>query len=95
MITLGDFLRLIENYDAENSLVKVFDFAKVSRDSECLADDVVGFVFGACVGGAESFLNDTYENSEVVSIYIGDNRELRVLIKCNGANKTIEDDMSS
>lgn len=47
MITLGDFLRLIENYDAENSLVKVFDIAKVSSDSD-LADDVVGFIFGVC-----------------------------------------------
>lgn len=39
-------------------------------------------LYSVCVGETECFLNDTYENSKVVGIYIGDNRELRVLIKC-------------
>lgn len=92
MITLGDFLRLVENFDAENSLVKVFDNARVSRDCDSLADDVVGFVFGVCVGEAESFLNDTYENAEIIGIYIGNNRELRVLVRCDDSNSSKNND---
>lgn len=80
MLTLKGLLNLIDNFYSENSLIKVFDVKKVSPESDCLADDIMGCVFGVCAGEAKSFLNSTYENAEIVSIYIGDERELRVLI---------------
>lgn len=80
MITLGEFLNLVDNFYSENSLIKVFDVKKVAPESDCLADDIMGCVFGVCAGEAKSFLNSTYENAEIICIYIGDERELRVLI---------------
>lgn len=80
MVTLGEFLNLIDNFYCENSLVKVFDVKKVTDESDCLADDTIGCVFGVCIGEAKSFLKSTYENAEIISIYIGEDQELRVLI---------------
>ncbi len=80
MLTLGGLLNLIDNFYSDNSLIKVFDAKKVAPESDCLADDIMGCVFGVCAGEAKSFLNSTYENAEIISIHIGDERELRVLI---------------
>lgn len=80
MITLGEFLGLIDNFYSENSVIKVFDAKKVAAESNCLADDTLGCAFGLVAGEAKTFLNSVYENAEIISIYIGEMQELRVLI---------------
>lgn len=80
MITLGEFLNLVDNFYCENSLIKVFDVKRISDESDCLADDTIGCVFGVCVGEAKNFLNSTYENAEIMSIYICEMSELKVLV---------------
>ena len=88
MFTLGEFLGLIDNFYSENSLIKVFDIDKTADDSYSLADDTIGCVFGIVPGEAKGFLNSVYENAEVVSIYIGKRRELRVLIDTHSDEDT-------
>lgn len=80
MITLGEFLGLIDNFYSENSVIKVFDAKKVADDSDCLADDTIGCVFGIVAGEARHFLTSVYENAEIVSVYIAEGQELRILI---------------
>lgn len=88
MITLGEFLNLVDNFYCENSLIKVFDVKRISDESDCLADDTIGCAFGVCVGESKSFLNSTYENAEVMSVYIGEMRELRVLVDTHSDERT-------
>lgn len=80
MITLGELLNLVDNFYNENSLIKVFDVKKVAEENDCLAEDTIGCVFGICAGEATGFLTARYEKAEIVSIYIGDGQELRVLV---------------
>lgn len=80
MTTLGEFLGLIDNFYSENSVIKVFDVKNVAPDSDCLAEDTIGCAFGLVAGEAKTFLNSVYENAAIVSIYIGEGQELRVLI---------------
>ncbi len=88
MVTLGELLNLIDNFYAENSLIKVYDVKKVAEESDCLADDdVLGFIFGVNVGAAKNFLNSIYENAEVMSIYIDENSVLKVLIDTHDEDK--------
>lgn len=86
MVTLGEFLNLVDNFYSDNSLIKVFDVKKAAPESDCLADDIMGCVFGICAGEAKSFLSSTYENAEIISVYIGDG-ELRVLIDTHSDEK--------
>ncbi len=89
MVTLGEFLNLIDNFYAENSLIKVYDVKKVAEESDCLADDdVMGFCFGVNVGATKNFLNSIYENAEVMSIYIDENSVLKVLINTHDEDKS-------
>ncbi len=86
MVTLGEFLGLFDNYYSENSVIKVFDVKKVADDSNCLADDTIGCVFGIVAGEAKAFLKPVYDEAEIVGIYIGDRQELRVLVDMHSEN---------
>lgn len=87
MITLGEFLGLIDNFYDDAATVKVFDSAKVAGDSDGLCEDFVGFAFAVSVGESCDFLDERYKNAVIKNIYIEENCAVKVLIDVNGCSK--------
>ncbi|MBD5128340.1 MAG: hypothetical protein HDT43_00205 [Ruminococcaceae bacterium] len=80
MITLGEFLGLIDNFYDDAATVKVFDSAKVAGDSDGLCEDIVGFAFAVSVGESSDFLDKRFKNAVIKNIYIEENCVVKVLI---------------
>lgn len=80
MITLGDFLKVIDNFYNDAATVQVFDSAKVAPDSDGLWEDVVGFAFSVSVGDSCDFLDERYKNASITNIYICKKRVIKVLV---------------
>lgn len=90
MITLGEFLGMIDNDYDDPATVRVFDSAKVAVDSDGLYEDVVGFAFAVSVGESCDFLDERYKNAVIKNIYIEENCVVKVLIDVNGSSKINE-----
>lgn len=81
MITLGEFLKLIDNFFYnDTATIQVFDSEYVAPDSDGLREDVVGFAFSVSVGESCDFLDDRYKYAAITNIYICKKRVIKVLI---------------
>lgn len=80
MITLGDFLKAIDNFYDDVATIQIFDSANVAPDSDGLWDDVVGFAFSVSVGESCDFLDERHKNASITNIYICKKRVIKVLV---------------
>lgn len=80
MVTLGDFLTLIDNFYSDAATIQVFDSANVAPESDGLWEDIVGFAFSVSIGESHDFLDERYKKALIKNIYIHKKRVIKVLI---------------
>ena len=85
MVTLGEFLGLIENFYDDAAVVQVFNNDLVAVESDGLRDDILGFTFAISVGDIDTdgthCLSPIYANAEIKSIYVCKKRVIKVLVQ--------------